>query len=264
MSDAPLLEIRNLGKRFPARHGREPSPWVIQDLSFSVGAGEFLTIIGPSGAGKSTLLNMIAQIDLPSKGEVQFRGEVINDPNRSRPSPGCDGRIGYVMQDDNLLPWRTLRANVEYPLEIQGRLNREARQRVDELIETVGLGGFENYYPHQLSGGMRKRASIIRTLAYDPPVILMDEPFGALDAESRLHIQSDLVRLWQRGEKTILFVTHDINEAIALGDRTITLTKSPACVRGEHVIDIPRPRALDSIVTAPQFPALFSRIRAQV
>jgi len=259
----PLLDVRNLGKRFHEQ-GKDSDRWVVEGMSFALYEGEFVTLIGPSGSGKSTLLNMIAQIDIPSKGEIHFRGDVINDPDRSRPSPGCDGRIGYVMQDDNLLPWRNLRANVEYPLAIQGRLDQEARRRVDELIEAVGLRGFENYYPHQLSGGMRKRASIIRTLAYDPPVILMDEPFGALDAESRLHIQSDLVSLWQRGEKTILFVTHDINEAIALGDRTITLTKSPASVRGEHIIDIPRPRALDSIVTAPQFPGLFSRIRAQV
>ncbi|WP_049820329.1 ABC transporter ATP-binding protein [Bradyrhizobium japonicum] len=259
----PLLDVCNLGKRFQGQ-SKDGIRWVVEGMSFALYEGEFVTLIGPSGSGKSTLLNMIAQIDIPSKGEILFRGEVINDSSRSRPSPGCGGRIGYVMQDDNLLPWRTLRENVEYPLVVQGRLNSETRARVDELIDTVGLGGFEGYYPHQLSGGMRKRASIIRTLAYDPPVILMDEPFGALDAESRLHIQSDLVKLWQRGEKTILFVTHDINEAIALGDRTITLTKSPACVRGEHVIDIPRPRALDSIVTAPQFPGLFSRIRAQV
>lgn len=259
----PLLDVCNLGKRFHG-NGKDGDRWVVEGMSFALYEGEFVTLIGPSGSGKSTLLNMIAQIDTPSKGEIRFRGEVVNDASRSRPSPGCDGRIGYVMQDDNLLPWRSLRANVEYPLAVQGRLKAEAKQRVDALIETVGLSGFENFYPHQLSGGMRKRASIIRTLAYDPPVILMDEPFGALDAESRLHIQSDLIRLWQSGEKTILFVTHDINEAIALGDRTITLTKSPACVRGEHVIDIPRPRSLDSIVTAPQFPGLFSRIRAQV
>ncbi|MGX9943185.1 ABC transporter ATP-binding protein [Bradyrhizobium denitrificans] len=262
-SGKPLLDVCNLGKRFEAR-GEEGDRWVVEGMSFALYEGEFVTLIGPSGSGKSTLLNMIAQIDIPSRGEILFRGEVINDATRNRASPGCGSRIGYVMQDDNLLPWRTLRANVEYPLAIQGRLNHKTRERVDELIAAVGLSGFENYYPHQLSGGMRKRASIIRTLAYDPPVILMDEPFGALDAESRLHIQTDLVRLWQRGEKTILFVTHDINEAIALGDRTITLTKSPACVRGEHVIDIPRPRALDSIVTAPQFPGLFTRIRAQV
>lgn len=263
LNGKPLLDVCNLGKRFRGQ-GKDGDRWVVEGMSFALYEGEFVTLIGPSGSGKSTLLNMIAQIDIPSKGEIRFRGEVINDSGRSRPSPGSGGRIGYVMQDDNLLPWRTLRANVEYPLLIQGRLDRESRQRVDELIETVGLSGFENYYPHQLSGGMRKRASIIRTLAYDPPVILMDEPFGALDAESRLHIQSDLIKLWQRGEKTILFVTHDINEAIALGDRTITLTKSPACVRGEHIIDIPRPRAIESIVTAPQFAGLFSQIRAQV
>ena len=260
---APVLNVRNLGKMFPSK-SKEPSLAILQGLSFILNEGEFVTMIGPSGSGKSTLLNIVCQIDTPTEGQILFRGDVINSPERVRAEPGCGGRIGYVMQEDNLLPWRTLRANVEYPLAIQGRLDAEARERVDALIDAVGLRGFENYYPHQLSGGMRKRTSIIRTLAYDPPVILMDEPFGALDAESRLSIQGDLLKLWELGKKTILFVTHDISEAIALGDRTIILTKSPARIRGEHVIDIPRPRPLSTIVATPQFPELFKKIRAQV
>lgn len=263
MSDQPLLEVRDLGKAFPGR-GTEPGRWVIQGLSFTLREGEFVTVVGPSGSGKSTLLNLLAQIDAPTKGEIRLKGEVISGPGSPGLVPGSGGRVGYVMQDDNLLPWRTLRANVEYPLRIQGRLDAAARGRVDALIAAVGLAGFEDHFPHELSGGMRKRASIIRTLAYDPPVILMDEPFGALDAESRMHLQVDLLRLWETGRKTILFVTHDLTEAIALGDRTLTLTKSPARIRGEHPIDIPRPRCIDSIVTAPGFPSLFGRIRAEV
>jgi NitT/TauT family transport system ATP-binding protein len=263
MTCAPILEVRDLGKAFTDR-GTQGERWIIKALSFTLHEGEFVTLVGPSGSGKSTLLNLLAQIDTPSAGEIRLHGEVISKPLQPGLSAGSNGRIGYIMQDDNLLPWRTLRANVEYPLQIQGRLDAAFRKRVDELIAAVGLNGFENHYPHELSGGMRKRASIIRTLAYDPPVILMDEPFGALDAESRLHIQNDLVRLWELGRKTILFVTHDINEAIALGDRTLTLTKSPACIRGEHPIDIPRPRSVDSLVTEPNYPGIFSRIRAEV
>jgi NitT/TauT family transport system ATP-binding protein len=263
MTGAPVLEVRDLGKAFNDR-GTQSERWIIKGLSFTLHEGEFVTLVGPSGSGKSTLLNLLAQIDMPSAGEIRLHGEVISTPARLGLSAGANGRIGYIMQDDNMLPWRTLRANVEYPLQIQGRLDAAFRKRVDDLISAVGLNGFENHYPHELSGGMRKRASIIRTLAYDPPVILMDEPFGALDAESRLHIQNDLVRLWELGRKTILFVTHDITEAIALGDRTLTLTKSPACIRGEHLIDIPRPRSVDSLVTEPHYPGLFGRIRAEV
>ncbi|MGF7055763.1 NitT/TauT family transport system ATP-binding protein [Bosea sp. OAE752] len=263
MTQTPLLEIRGLGKAFSSRDGGPPR-WVIKDLSFNLFEGEFVTLVGPSGSGKSTLLNLLAQIEPPSAGDILLRGETISEPGIKRLQPGSGGRVGYVMQDDNLLPWRTLRANVAYPLEVQGRLDATARQRIDQLIHAVGLGGFENHYPHELSGGMRKRASIIRTLAYDPPVILMDEPFGALDAESRLHIQNDLVRLWELGRKTILFVTHDIPEAIALGDRTLTLTKSPARLRGDHPILIPRPRSVDSLVTEAEFPRVFGRIRAEV
>jgi NitT/TauT family transport system ATP-binding protein len=260
----PLLEVRDLSKRFAARAGRDAQSWVIQDLSFSVGDGEFLTIVGPSGSGKTTLLNMIAQIDAASGGEVRFQSvsAPINDPKAL--SPGLSCKIGYVTQEDNLLPWRTTLQNVLFPLSVQRRLNEETRAHAEALIRAVGLSGFENHYPHELSGGMRKRASLIRTLVYDPPVILMDEPFGALDAQTRTQLQEDLLRLWNLGRKTIVFVTHDIGEAIALGDRTLVLTRAPARIAGEHAIDIPRPRDIRSIMTHPDFAALYQRIRAQV
>jgi NitT/TauT family transport system ATP-binding protein len=260
----PLLDIRRLGKRFAPRAGREPSPWVIQDLSFEVREGEFLTIIGPSGAGKTTLLNMIAQIDTASDGEVRFGSEVapIGDPKALKPGLGC--RIGYVTQDDHLLPWRTMVENVLFPLVVQGRLDGETRARAEMLIRAVGLAGFEDHYPHELSGGMRKRAALIRTLVYDPPVILMDEPFGALDAQTRTQLQEDLLRLWNLGRKTIVFVTHDIAEAIALGDRTLVLSRPPSRIAGEHAITIPRPRDVRGIMTHPEFGALYQSIRGEV
>jgi NitT/TauT family transport system ATP-binding protein len=259
-----LLEIRDLAKRFAARNAHDEPPWVIQGLSFVVHEGEFLTIIGPSGAGKTTLLNMIAQIDSANDGEIRFQSEraPIADPKALNPGLSC--RIGYVTQDDNLLPWRTTLENVLFPLTVQGRLNEETRARADMLIRAAGLVGFENHFPHELSGGMRKRAALIRTLVYDPPVILMDEPFGALDAQTRTQLQEDLLTLWHLGRKTIVFVTHDIAEAIALADRTLVLTRAPAHIAGEHTITIPRPRDIRGIMTHPDFAALYQRIRAQV
>jgi len=260
----PLLEVDDLSKRFAARAGRDAPPWVIQGLSFAVSDGEFLTIIGPSGSGKTTLLNMIAQIDTASGGEVRFQSQAapINDAKALNPGLFC--KIGYVTQEDNLLPWRTTLQNVLFPLRVQGRLNDKTRAHAGMLIKAVGLAGFEQHYPHELSGGMRKRASLIRTLVYDPPVILMDEPFGALDAQTRMQLQEDLLRLWNLGRKTIIFVTHDIAEAIALGDRTLVLTRAPARIAGEHAIAIPRPRDIRGIMTHPDFSTLYQRIRAQV
>jgi NitT/TauT family transport system ATP-binding protein len=264
MATEALLEVRGLSKRFGDRVGRDPSPWVIQDLSFVVNDGEFLTIIGPSGSGKTTLLNMLAQIDTASGGEIRFQSQVapIRDAKSLKPGLAC--KIGYVTQEDNLLPWRTTLQNVLFPLTVQRRLNDETRARAQMLIHAVGLAGFEQHYPHELSGGMRKRASLIRTLVYDPPVILMDEPFGALDAQTRTQLQEDLLRLWNLGRKTIVFVTHDIAEAIALGDRTLVLSRSPASIAGEHCNPIPRPRDIRGIMIHPEFGALYHRIRVQV
>jgi NitT/TauT family transport system ATP-binding protein len=261
---AAMLEINGLGKRFPARAGREPPPWIIQDLSFAVGAGELLTIVGPSGAGKSTLLYIIAQIDAASAGEIVFDGERTLAAEQKTLRPGLHRRVGYVTQDDNLLPWRTTVDNVLFPLEVQGGIEPAARERAQELIAAVGLGGFENYYPHELSGGMRKRAALIRTLVYDPPMILMDEPFAAVDAQTRTQLQEDLLRLWSAKRKTIIFVTHDITEAIALGDRALVLSRRPARIAAEHAIPIPRPRNVRDIFAMPGFPQIYESIRAAV
>jgi NitT/TauT family transport system ATP-binding protein len=264
MNEPPLIEIKGLGKRFRERAGREPSPWVIKDLSFSVRPGEFLTIIGPSGAGKSTLLNMIAQIDTTSAGEILFDGDAVKSHDARTLRPGFDRKIGYVTQEDNLLPWRTTIANVLFPIEVQGRLNADTRAHAEMLLRAVGLAGYERYYPHELSGGMRKRAALIRTLAYDPPVILMDEPFAAVDAQTRTQLQADLLKLWNLGRKTIIFVTHDITEAIALGDRALVLSRQPARIAAEHVIAIPRPRNVQDIFALEGFAAVYERIRADI
>ena len=260
----PALEARGLGKSFPARGGRADALKVIEDLTFAVAPGELLTIVGPSGAGKSTLLNILAQIDVLNAGEVRFAGETMRASNGRDLRPGWGCRMGYVTQDDNLLPWRTLIDNVLFPLRVQGTLGPETRKRAHLLLEATGLNGFERYYPHELSGGMRKRASLIRTLVYDPPVILMDEPFGALDAQTRTQLQADLLRLWNLGRKTIVFVTHDIAEAIALGDRTLVLTRAPTRIASEHRIDIPRPRDVARLFGLPGFATLYERVRREL
>ena len=253
------LELKGIGKRFDAK-GLE----VIRDLSLQVQEGEFLTVVGPSGSGKSTLLNMIAQIDRPSAGEVVLSGETILRADTPRLNPGWHCRIGYVTQEDNLLPWQRLEDNLLFPLRAQDRLDDASRARVSQLVETVNLKGFERYYPHELSGGMRKRASLVRTLAYDPPLILMDEPFGALDAQTRMQLHADLLRLWNLGRKTIVFVTHDIAEAIALGDRVMVLSRAPARVVSSYEIDLPRPRDVDHLIGMPRFAELFERVRADL
>ena len=262
-SASSILEVRRLSKRFPPRSGQPEAPWVLAELSFTVRENEFLTMVGPSGAGKTTLLNIVCQVDTASGGEIMFRGQPVN-LSASALNPGWNCQFGYVTQDDNLLPWRTLIDNVTFPLKVQGQLNSQTVSRVNELLKAVNLTGFERYYPHELSGGMRKRASLIRTLAYDPPIILMDEPFGAVDAQTRTQLQQDLLRLWNLGRKTILFVTHDISEAIALGDRVLVLSRPPAKVISEHWIDIPRPRDLSNVFKLEGFGDRFETVRREL
>jgi ABC-type nitrate/sulfonate/bicarbonate transport system ATPase subunit len=263
-SACPMLEVKGLAKRFAPRSGEGQPPWILADLSFHVAEQEFLTMVGPSGAGKSTLLNIIAQVDGASEGEIFFRGDLIETADGAALKPGWNCQIGYVTQDDNLLPWRTLLENVTLPLKLQGRLDQSARKRVDDLLRATNLTGFERYYPHELSGGMRKRASLVRTLAYDPPIILMDEPFGAVDAQTRTQLQQDLMRLWHLGRKTIVFVTHDIGEAIALGDRVLVMSKSPAKIIADHHVDIRRPRDLGNLYKLEGFGDMFETVRREI
>ena len=259
-SDHPLLELKQLGISYAPGNGAERR-WILRDLDLTVSEGEFVTIMGSSGAGKSTLLNVVAQTLQPSAGQIVFRGTPVGGVGMP-PNPGSSRQIGYVTQDDNLLPWRTVWDNVMFPLILAGKPGKPDIDRVDGLLGRVGLSQWKNHYPHQLSGGMRKRASLARTLAYNPPVVLMDEPFGALDAETRAQLQSDLLDLWSSERKTILFVTHDINEAIALGDRIVVLSGSPGRIALERQIEIARPRDPELIFKAPTFAGHYDAIRA--
>ena len=206
---------------------------VIDKIDFAVEQGRFTAIVGPSGCGKSTLLQMAAGLLAPTTGTVRQNGRRIEGLNRS---------IGLVPQQAKLLPWKTLIENIELPLLLAHVDPGERESRGRDIIAAVGLEGFENHYPHQLSGGMQKRASIARTLIYRPELILMDEPFGALDAQTRMLMQDDLQRLWSREGATIVFVTHDLTEAILLADNVIVLSRRPASVKADLAIHLPRPR----------------------
>jgi NitT/TauT family transport system ATP-binding protein len=223
------ISVQGMGVRF--RQGVE----ALQDVSFEVKSGEFIAIVGPSGCGKSTALNAIASLIEPEEAEVT--GKIYVDGRPIEQNGRRERNLGYVFQRDTLFPWRTVLQNVEAGMEIHGIAPAKRRVRAQELIETVGLTGFEHYFPYQISGGMRQRASLIRTLAYDPQVILMDEPFGALDAQTRLILQEELIRIWARNRKTILFVTHDLSEAITLGERVILFSRRPG--RVTRIYDIP-------------------------
>jgi NitT/TauT family transport system ATP-binding protein len=240
--------------------GRAARPLLaLEDVTLGVRPGEFIGLVGPSGCGKSTVLNLLAGLIRPSAGSVLYQG---------RPVQGINQRIGYITQDDNLLPWRSVQKNVEFGLELRGVPKRERYERAREFIELVGLGGFEDHYPHELSGGMRKRASIVRTLAYDSPVVLMDEPFGPLDAQTRVILQDELLRLWDRQRPAVLFVTHDLVEAITLSDRILTFTGRPGRIKREHVVDLPRPRDVYHIHELDRFQelhnALWNDIRDEI
>ena len=245
---APLLSIERVSKEFSVR-GKQVL--ALDSLSLGVNEGEFVTVVGPSGCGKSTLLNLIVGLLPQNRGRILFRDRAVN---------GINPEIGYVTQKDNLLPWRTLIQNVELALEIRGVEKTARRRRAEELIARVGLGGFEEHYPHELSGGMRQRANIIRTLIYDPELILMDEPFGPLDAQTRIVLQDQLLQLWSAAKKTIIFITHDLVEAIALADRVVVMTSRPGKVKLIADVPIPRPRDVFQIHESREFRATYERL----
>lgn len=238
---APALRFENVHVRF---HKAARSIEAVGGVDFTVGVGEFVALIGPSGCGKSTLLNVVAGLRAPSMGRVVRDGSAVS---------GIQRRIGYVTQKDNLLPWRNTRSNVGIALELRGTPSRERETVVAEYMTLVGLTGFEEHYPNELSGGMRKRASLARTLVAQPDLLLMDEPFGAVDAQLKLVLQDELLRIWERHRRTVLFVTHDLQEAVALADRVVVLSSRPARVKKIMAIDIPRPRDLDRVRFTPRF-----------
>jgi NitT/TauT family transport system ATP-binding protein len=241
------LDLEHLSLSYAQRGG---AFLALRDVDLSVRDGEFVTIVGPSGCGKSTLLMLIAALLRPTSGAVRLDGALVT-------APGSDRAL--VFQDFALLPWRTVLANVELGLELKGMPAARRREIARAHIAMVGLGAFERSYPHQLSGGMRQRVGIARALAVEPQVLLMDEPFGALDAQIRQVMGSELLRIWERGRKTILFVTHDIDEAIYLADRIIVMSASPGRVIADIAVTLVRPRPLE-IRNDPAFTAYRQRV----
>jgi NitT/TauT family transport system ATP-binding protein len=248
MTGTPLIEYRDVARRFTSRRGTVTA---CEHVDLTVRAGEFLAIVGPSGCGKSTLLNMAAGLLTPSGGRVFYRGEPVPVPNT---------RVGYMTQRDTLLPWRTAADNVAIALELRGDKRADRTRVAHEWLKRVGLSGFETAYPAQLSGGMRRRVSIARTLAYEPETILLDEPFGALGAQLRLVMHDELLKLWSATRTTMVFVTHDLTEAITLADRVAVFSARPGRIRAIETVDLPRPRDVFRIRFDPHFGELHDRL----
>jgi len=221
----------------------------LRDVDLEVAAERFVALVGPSGCGKSTTLSLVAGLDAPTSGTVSVR---------DTPVAGIPRSVGFLFQRDALLPWKTVRDNVLLPLRLRGMRGTAAAERAAEWIARVGLRGFERAYPHQLSGGMRKRCSLAQTLVYDPEILLMDEPFSALDVQTRNLMEGELLGLWQGSRKTVIFVTHDLEEAIALADEVVVMTAGPARVKARYTVDLPRPRDIETIRFDPRFTALYA------
>jgi NitT/TauT family transport system ATP-binding protein len=248
---AHALELLGITCTFAAP-GVGPSYTAVADTTLRVAAGEFVSVVGPTGCGKSTLLNVGAGLLAPSAGEVRVFGEPLRGLNR---------RAGYMFQADALLPWRSALDNVLLGLQYRGTPEAEARAQAEDWLARVGLAGFGDRYPHQLSGGMRKRTALAQTLALDPDIILMDEPFSALDVQTRQLMENEVLELWSAKKKAVLFITHDLDEAIAMSDRVVVLSAGPATRPiGEFIIDLPRPRNVAEVRHTPRFVELHTRI----
>jgi sulfonate transport system ATP-binding protein len=232
--------------------GARGSYTAVKDVQLAIGDGEFVSVVGPTGCGKSTLLNVTAGLLRPSSGTLKVFGEPLTGVNR---------KAGYMFQAEALMPWRSALANVTAGLEFRGVPDVEARQRAEDWLERVGLAGFGDRYPHQMSGGMRKRASLAQMLILDPQILLMDEPFSALDVQTRQLMENELLELWSANRKSVLFITHDLEEAISLSDRVVVLSAGPATHPiGEFRIDLPRPRDVAEIRLTPGFIELHDKI----
>jgi NitT/TauT family transport system ATP-binding protein len=244
------ITVSAVDKRYASRHGTVRA---LEAVTFSVSEGEFVAVVGPSGCGKSTLLKILAGLLPSSGGAALLRGTQIAGPRRD---------IGVVFQSPVLFPWRTVLDNVLLPVDVQ-RLDRARHEKVAlDLINLVGLGGFEHRYPWELSGGMQQRVAITRSLVHDPAMLLMDEPFGALDAMTREHMNLELQRIWIEKKKTVLFITHSIPEAVFLADRVLVMTARPGRLLDDVRVDLGRPRALD-VMNTPEFGRYVKEIRAQ-
>ena len=247
----PKLSLRNVTKAFPVKGGNVN---VLNKLSFDVYDQDFVSIIGPSGCGKSTVFNIIAGLLHPDEGEIRMDGEVVN---------GLRGKVGYMLQKDLLFPWRTVLENVVLGLEVRGTPLNESRDIAMEYIYTYGLAGFEHAYPKALSGGMKQRVALIRTLIYDPQVILLDEPFSALDYQTRLYLEGVLVEAVETFKKTVILVTHDIDEAVALSKRVVVLSSRPGSVKAIHEIDLSQRTPVESR-SDPRFSEYFHTLCAEL
>ncbi len=245
-----VVELKNVTMNY---HTLDGETQAIKNLSLDIRKGEFVSIVGPSGCGKSTLLSLISGLIKPSSGEILVDNEPVTGP-----SPN----VGYMPQRDHLFEWRTILKNTTIGLEIQNKMNRESLKNAERLLDEYGLGDFKNYYPKQLSGGMRQRAALIRTLAANPEILLLDEPFSALDYQTRLAISEEIWLIIKKEEKTAVLVTHDIAEAVSMSDRVIVLTQRPAEVKSEHNIDLTTGKCKTPINCreAPEFRVYFNKI----
>lgn len=244
---APRIELRHVRKTYPARHGSVPA---LADITLHATESEFVSLIGPSGCGKSTLFTLIAGLAEPSAGEILLRGESLASRT---------GRVGYMPQKDLLMPWRTVLDNVTLGPELRGQNRDTARRDALGHFDAFGLAGFEHRYPAMLSGGMRQRAALLRTVLLGSDLLLLDEPFGALDALTRADMQEWLLGIWEATRPTVLFITHDVDEALILSDRVYVLTERPAAIRAEVTVSLPRPRDY-RLVATPEFAALKARL----
>ena len=251
MITGPVLRVSALCAVFPNGNGGLQA---LDNISFEVRSQEFVCVLGPSGSGKSTLLRILAGLLLPTTGQVLFRGQRLDGPQR---------RTGFVFQKANLMPWRTVLENITLPLELEGLASSESRARAQEMVELVGLQGFEHTLPRDLSGGMAQRVAIGRALVHDPEVLLLDEPFGALDALTRERMGSELLRIWQARRKTVVMVTHSIAEALFLADRVLILSQRPGQLRLDLAVDLPRPRE-ENMRYTPAFGDLARQVRAAI
>ena len=247
-----VIELNNVGRRFVSPQGKVTQ--ALRDFSLNVKEGEFCAIVGPTGCGKSTTLGMITGLNPPSSGSVKVFG---------KPVTGIDPRIGFVFQADAVFPWKSVLENVACGPIFRGLAPAAARAKAADWVRRVGLEGFEHHYPHQLSGGMRKRVALAQTFINEPAILLMDEPFSALDVQTRAMMQEELLGLWSERKASVVFVTHDIDEAITLADRVVVLTRGPGSVKSVYEIPLPRPRAAEARYT-PEFVALSRQIWADL
>jgi NitT/TauT family transport system ATP-binding protein len=251
-SSTPALLLERITCTFASREQHGERYTAVADTTVSVGPGEFVSVVGPTGCGKSTLLNVAAGLLFPSSGAVRISGQALSGVNR---------RAGYMFQAESLMPWRNALDNVLAGLEFAGVERTESERRAKDWLARVGLSGFDTRFPHELSGGMRKRVALAQMLILDPEIMLMDEPFSALDVQTRQLMENELLELWSANRKSVLFITHDLEEAIALSDRVVVLSAGPATHPiADFAIDLPRPRDVNEIRLTPRFVELHSRI----